>query len=63
MNITTKPAFNPIVITLENENELNWLSDCLYEIDLERLEEHYQPCVVNFIRDLRIDLYDYKTDK
>jgi hypothetical protein len=53
MNVTTKPAFNPIIITLETQEEVDMLSSMLYD-----LSDYSSDIKMNFLRDLRIDLYE-----
>ncbi len=55
MNITNKPGFNPLVITFETQEEINMIADALYEIDLE----NFNDVATNFLRNLRIELYEY----
>jgi hypothetical protein len=53
MNVTTKPAFNPIIITLETQEEVDMLTDMLYN-----LNDYSSDIKMDFLRTLRIDLYE-----
>lgn len=59
MHITTKPPlFNPVTITLETQMEVDFLSDALYDISID----HFLHDKQDFLRNLRIDLYEHNTD-
>jgi hypothetical protein len=61
MKITKElPLFTPITITLETQEEVNMLGDTLYEIDLTEFNELKRQ---HFIRDLRVDLYEFHVHK
>ena len=51
-------AFTPVTITLDNQMEVDFLSDALYDMDIDKFLGDKQ----DFLRTLRMDLYEYNTD-
>lgn len=60
MQITNKPSlFAPVTIILETQEEVNRLTDILYNIDISNHMENNQPEQADMIRDIRVYLFDY----
>jgi hypothetical protein len=53
MQITTAPSFNPVSIILETQEEVDMLTDMLYN-----LNDYSSDIKMDFLRTLRIDLYE-----
>ena len=53
MQITTAPSFNPVSIILETQEEVDMLSSMLYD-----LSDYSSDIKMDFLRNLRIDLYE-----
>jgi hypothetical protein len=51
-------AFTPVTITLDNQIEVDFLSDALYDMNID----HFLKDKQDFLRTLRMDLYEYNTD-
>jgi hypothetical protein len=53
MQINTKQCFNPVSIILETQEEVDMLTDMLYN-----LNDYSSDIKMDFLRTLRIDLYE-----
>ena len=60
MQVTNKPSlFAPVSIILETQEEVNRLTDILYNIDISNHMEDNHPDQADMIRDIRVYLFDY----
>ena len=53
----TQPEFTPITLTFESQQEIDFLADALYELELDEIYNRAE--YINIIRDLRIELHDF----
>ncbi len=52
-------VYTPVTVTFETQKELNDLSNALYEIEIEHLPEK----IACIIRDFRVELWDFNTNR